>query len=127
MNFSVGADITSEKNFYKSVQKEFVDYLEDNEFEEDIIESFDEFSESFDYDFTGFLDIVNDIINSCVTKDERLYTKKEVEDYLRHLVLLILKNGNRSGEYSKDLARCSLEMMEEYRYDGDYSNNSMKR
>ena len=93
----------------------------------DIIESFDEFSESFDYDFTGFLDIVNDIINSCVTKDERLYTKKEVEDYLRHLVLLILKNGNRSGEYSKDLARCSLEMMEEYRYDGDYSNNSMKR
>ncbi|RGH90925.1 ATP-binding protein [Ruminococcus sp. AM27-11LB] len=59
LNFSVGADITSENNFYKSVQKEFVEYLEDNNFDEDIIDLFDDYKIADFIDFEKFIGKIN--------------------------------------------------------------------
>ncbi len=69
LNLSVGADITSEKNFYKSVQKAFVDYLEDNGFDDDIIAFFDEYLISDFIDFERFIGRINRSIGKSQNKE----------------------------------------------------------
>ena len=85
----------------------------------DIIDSFDEFTETFDYDLTDFADIVDDIINSCVTKDEKIYTKEELDDYLKTFVLKIIRNRRIHNSESIDNLYYALDEMQDYRYDGD--------
>ena len=85
----------------------------------DIIDSFDEFTETFDYDMTDFADIVDDIINSCVTKDEKIYTKEELDDYLKTFVLKIIRNRRIYNSESIDNLYYALDEMQDYRYDGD--------
>lgn len=62
LNFSVGADITSELNFYKCVKSEFVMYLEDLEYEEQVINEFDNIQINDLLDFQKFISKINRII-----------------------------------------------------------------
>jgi putative uncharacterized protein (fragment) len=68
LNFSVGSDITSENNFYKSVQNEFIDYLEDNNYEDSIIEYFETFKFS---DFIDFEKFINKINRFAIDKEKK--------------------------------------------------------
>ena len=55
LSFSVGSDITSENNFYKSVKIELLDYLEDNDFDDDVIDYFQDFEINDFLDFQRFM------------------------------------------------------------------------
>lgn len=72
LNFSVGADITSENNFYKSVQKEFVDYLEDNDFDDATINLFEGYLISDFIEFEKFIGKINRFIRSELQDKELL-------------------------------------------------------
>ena len=55
LSFSTGSDITSEKKFYNCVRDEFSEYLEDNCFDDDIIEKFENFDVSDLLSFQRFV------------------------------------------------------------------------
>lgn len=55
LSFSTGLDITSEKKFYNCVRDEFSEYLEDNRFDDDIIEKFENFDVSDLLSFQRFV------------------------------------------------------------------------
>ena len=104
LNFSVGADITSENNFYKSVQKEFVDYLEDNDFDEDTIELFD------DYKITDFIDFEKFIgkINRSVSKPQNKELLLMIDEFTH--IYTYIKNPNYDiGENFMDKWKAMIE------------------
>lgn len=104
LNFSVGADITSEKNFYKSVQKEFVDYLEDNEFDDDVIGLFDEYK-IFDFiDFEKFIGKINRLIGKSQNKELLLMI-----DEFTHIYTYIKNPNYDIGENFMDKWKAMIE------------------
>lgn len=71
LNFSVGADIVSEHNFYKSVQNEFIEYLEENDFTtNNIIEQFENYQINDFLDFQKFVGKINRIV--CKPQNKEL-------------------------------------------------------
>lgn len=59
LNFSVGANIISEKDFYMSVQGELVNYLEDLDYDDETIEYYEDYDIAGFHEFVSFLRKVN--------------------------------------------------------------------
>ena len=68
LNFSIGADITSERNFYRSVQGEFVSYLEDNDYDDDTLEYFERYTIE---DFINFKIFLNKCNKEICAKEKK--------------------------------------------------------
>lgn len=104
LNFSVGADITSEMNFYKSVQNEFVVYLDDNDFDEDTINFFKDFIIRDFIDFEKFIGEANRNISKPNNKEILLMI-----DEFTHIYTYIKDSTYDIGENFMDKWKAMIE------------------
>ena len=104
LNFSVGADITSENNFYKSVQNEFVDYLEDNGFDNGTIETFDDYKIADFIDFQKFVGKINRSVSKPQNKELLLMI-----DEFTHIYTYIKSPDYDIGENFMDKWKAMIE------------------
>lgn len=104
LNFSVGADITSENNFYKSVQNEFVDYLEDNGFDNNTIDTFENFNIVDFIDFQKFVGKINRSISKPRNKELLLMI-----DEFTHIYTYIKNPNYDIGENFMDKWKAMIE------------------
>lgn len=104
LDFSVGADITSENNFYKSVQNEFVNYLEDNDFDNDTIETFEDYQIADFIDFQKFVGRINRFICKQQNKDLLLMI-----DEFTHIYTYIKNQNYDIGENFMDKWKAMIE------------------
>lgn len=104
LNFSVGADITSENNFYKSVQNEFVNYLEDNNFDKDTIETFEDLTIVDFIDFQKFVGKINRSISNPQNKELLLMI-----DEFTHIYTYIKNPNYDIGENFMDKWKAMIE------------------